>query len=1188
MSKFGQLLPRRSNTVAWLLSAIAFLILGVVLAGWHFIESDRMLAVERDRQAMLSKILAKEIMVNLQAVDRALAGVIRDRVPADVAPDQAAVTRRLRALVEAMPAVRGIVVMDGAGVVVAAIPADLNGRDFSQRPYFTVPRQHADASLMYLSPPFRSVRGDIVVSATRMISGGSHFRGVVSAVLDPIFFSGILQTALYAADMSAAIMHSSGQLFVAAGAAVPDGQGSVPAALAAHTTIAPPGTYADSTLLLQLRRDPGVVTAPLARQAKTLAAGYSALILFWAALLAGLQGRRRRLGQIDAERKRERARAEAVAASEARFRTLIEEAPVAVAMARQGRFIYSNRRYNLLHGYAADQDLTGLTWDAMIAPGSLALLQRELACLNADAAVEQRFEAVAVGSGGASIPVLKATTRVELADGPATLIFVQDISAQKSAESHLLEARDAAEAANRSKADFLANMSHEIRTPLNAILGMAYLLERGNRDREAAAMLQKIRVAGRSLLGIINDILDVSKIEAGAMVLESNWFSLQDVIDTVAATMGVAVGDKPIDLVVSPLPTVAAQVLGDALRLEQLLVNLTSNAIKFTDHGCVSLTVEAVLQDDLRADLLFRVTDSGVGIAESEQRKIFAPFTQADTSTTRRYGGSGLGLTICKRIVDLMGGNIGVDSTPGRGSTFWIALTLPVRASADGSSSPDMHGLEVLIAEPGAAGRSAVPGIATALGWQARHAGCAADALEEIARRQPDRLPDAVILDWHLGDAECIATIQAIRDAAPANACPTVIMISAYHASAADGMRMHTLADAMLTIPVTTSTLYNAVLEARRKRRSADHAPISAVGPGDALAGLRILVVDDSELNRDVAQCILECEGAQVILAENGRAAIDWLLAHPHGADLVLMDVQMPVMDGIEATRILRSMPQFSPLPIVALTAGAFSSHQDAARAAGMNHFIAKPFDVAATIALIVRLTGARGGPGTLLADAAPRSTPAAAPAAAAFDLAAGTRTWGSLAAFQRFLRKFAHSFEHAVAAMREQLCAGETVAAAAAAHKLAGAAASVHLPAVNTLALQLERELSNQRDGGTTLELLATAMNGALDEIAAMAPADADAAAPSTPSTVSGPATLCASPHDPAVGALLDALMSALGESAPEPPSRALDALAGYAPETPAALIAPIRACIDDFDWPGAADHTRAMAEHYHHILSR
>ncbi|WP_426193101.1 response regulator [Massilia sp. DWR3-1-1] len=953
-----QLFRHRSDITGWLLTVIAFATLGGSLLAWYSVESERLLAAENDRLSALSKILVEDITVNLVAVDRALAGVIRDRLADDNAFDRVAVTRRLRALVEAMPGVRGIVVMNDAGTVVAAIPEDLTGRDFSQRTYFTVPRQRGDAALLYLSPPFRSIRGDIVMSATRVIPAQLRLSGVVSAVLDPRYFSGILHTALYAPDMRAAIVHSDGAGFVAAGAvAVRPRQGA--ATLGATARIAPAGVHVDHALTLQLQRDPAVVTAPLNRQAQAFGALYGALALVWAGALGWFQARRRRFQQFEAERKRERLQAEALAASEARFRTLIEEAPVAVAMARHGRFIYTNRRYNLLHGYDDDADLTGLAWGAMIAPASLATLREVLATLDADAAVEQRFEAIALGQGGALIPVFKATSRVLLGDGPATLIFVQDISAQKSAEGHLLEARDAAEAANRSKAEFLANMSHEIRTPLNAILGMAYLLERGNRDVEAASMLQKIRVAGRSLLGIINDILDVSKIEAGAMVIEQRWFALQDVIDTVAATMGVAVADKPITLLVAPLPTVAASVLGDALRLEQLLVNLTSNAIKFTQQGSVSLTVQANLLADGRAELVFRVTDTGIGITEAQQQNIFSAFTQADTSTTRRYGGSGLGLTICKRIVELMQGRIGVDSRAGAGSSFWFAVTLPVRAAANGSSAPEMHELDVLVAAAGTPATS-VADTARALGWRVRQADCGAAVLAALGKGA--RLPGAIMLDWQLPGAGGIATLRAIRAAAPADACPVVILISAYQAGVFEADQDHGLADAMLTTPVTTSTLYNAVLEARRKRAVSEDTLALPARAGTALSGLHLLVVDDSDINRDVARRILECEGARVDLAENGRAAIDWLLAHPETVDLVLMDVQMPVMDGIEATTILRGMAQFAGLPIVALTAGAFSTHQDAARNAGMDHFIAKPFDVATTIGLIRRLTGPHGG----------------------------------------------------------------------------------------------------------------------------------------------------------------------------------------------------------------------------------
>ena len=664
-------IDRRPDLAGWLLSLAVFIVLGGALAAWHTGEHSRTLAAENERLTALSKILVKDVTVNLHAVDHALAGIVRDQLGGGKIRDAAELARRLGALVEAMPGVRGIVVTDSAGIVMAAAPADLTGRNFSQRDYFTVPRRRGDPVPLHLSRPYRSIRGDIVVSATRVVGDHGRFMGVVSAVLDPGYFSDILATALYASDMHAAILHGDGARFVAAGAAAGAGTPS----LNATAAIALRTLDADSALALQLRRDRAAVLAPLRHQTVTLGALYGALALAWAGALAWYQVRRRRFVQLAADAERERIQSGLLAASEARFRTLIEEAPVAVAMARHGQFIYTNRRYNLLHGYAADADLTGLSWRAMIAPSSLAALEKQLAGLSLDAPVEQRFEAIGLGHNGALIPVFKATTRVALADGPATLIFVQDISAQKTAESHLLEARDAAQAANRSKAEFLANMSHEIRTPLNAILGLAHLLERSNRDPEAATMLQKIRVAGRSLLGIINDILDVSKIEAGAMSLEHNWFALQDVIDRVAATMGVAVGDKPIALQVAPLPTLAASVLGDALRLEQLLVNLTSNAIKFTERGSVGLNVDGNLLGDGRAELTFRISDTGIGIDPAQQHNIFSPFTQADTSTTRRYGGSGLGLTICKQMVELMGGRIGVDSTPGAGSTFWFMFS---------------------------------------------------------------------------------------------------------------------------------------------------------------------------------------------------------------------------------------------------------------------------------------------------------------------------------------------------------------------------------------------------------------------------------------------------------------------------------------------------------------------------------
>ena len=1143
---------RRADLLEWVLLGIALLTLGTALTVWYALESVRVTSAEKERLNALSKIVVKDVAVNLVAINNALTGIIRDRLNPSMPVDRAAVGARLRALVEAMPGIRGIVVLDASAKVVAAVPDDLVGRNFAQRPYFTVPRQRGDAGVLYLTPPFRSVRGDIVMSATRIIPGGGQFNGVVTAVLDPGYFSDILHTALYASDLHAAITHSDGGVFVGVGA---PGQ-AISGQLGASATLVPAGLHTDTAIGLELRRDLAMVHAPLNGQALAFAVLFGALAVICAGLLAGFQGRRHRLRQGDQERRRERAQAAALRASEARFRTLIEEAPVAVAMARQGRFIYTNRRYNLLHGYADQADLTGLTWRAMIAPASLRELQAEEANLDADAPVEQRFEAIGLGQGNTEIPVFKATTRVMLVDGPATLIFVQDIRAQKTAESSLLEARDAAEAANRSKAEFLANMSHEIRTPLNAILGMAYLLERGNRDADAASMLHKIRSAGRSLLGIINDILDVSKIEAGAMEIERSWFRLQDVIDTVAATMGVAAGDKPIGLVVQPLPPSVANVLGDALRIEQLLVNLTSNAIKFTESGRIDVSVTAQALDDGNTELLFRVADTGIGIAAEQQENIFSPFTQADSSTTRRFGGTGLGLTICKKIVALMEGRIGVDSTPGVGSTFWFALPLPARPVAS-TSSPEMVDLEVLIATDNTPVHDVLVDTIRTLGWRVRSA-APAQLLDGMRLPDGRSLPAVVILDWQLGGDGCLAAARAIRAASSADASAIVILISTYQAAAFEGDQARHLADALLTTPVTASTLYNAVLEALRARTT------RAIGPGplpttqQLLPGVRILVVDDSRINRDVAERILAEEGAQVALAENGRIAIDWLLAHPGAIDLVLMDVQMPVMDGIEATRILRSMAAFAELPIVALTAGAFSSHQDAARNAGMTHFIAKPFDIPYTIELIRRLTGAPAS--APLAGALP--APAPAPERVdPLDVRRGLATWGSRENYQRYLRKFAAAYGGSAARMRHELAAGTPRAVAQTAHKLGGAAANVALPAVTAVARRLEAAPA----AAGLIDELDVAMGAALDAIASYAPAPA-----------ADPTLVPAGPPGIALAPLFERMLAALEEGMPEP---ALDALAELAPHLPSALLAPIAACIDNFDWPGAARHTEALA---------
>ncbi len=1129
----------------------ALIVIGAGLGLWRVLEQRSLVDSENGRLRALSSILVKDLATNVRAIDRALTGIIRDRLSIDDPVNAPDVNRRLRAMVEAMPSVRGMIVVDNGGTIIASVPADLIGMNSSQRPYFTEPRKGGDPSVLYLSAPFKSIRGDVVVTATRVVqSGAGHFGGVVLAVLDPVSFADELRSALYAPDLRAILAHSTGGVFIDAGLVDTD---SAPAApQLRHIGVLAPGVRTDSTMTLELRRPMATVLAPLHLQVRTFLVLYLILLCASVATLRWSQSRRRRLREIEDERHYERTEAAARSASETRFRTLIEEAPIAVAMLRQGHFIYTNRRYNLLHGYSANEDMHGLPWHAMIATASLATLPQEQALIDSDSAREQRFEAVGLGKDGTAVPVFKSTTRVDLSDGPATLIFVQDISAQKLAESGLLEARDAAQAANRSKAEFLANMSHEIRTPLNAILGLAYLLERANRNRDARAMLQKIRASGRSLLGIINDILDVSKIEAGAMTIDRSWFSLQEVIDNVVATMGVAVGTRNIDLVIHPLPAAVANVLGDALRLEQVLVNLASNAIKFTEHGSVELAIAAHARGDGQVDLLFEVRDTGIGIAAEQQDAVFAPFTQADSSTTRRFGGTGLGLTICKRIVDMMEGRIGLRSTPGTGSTFWFSVPVQASTGSELFSSPEMVGLTLLMARDGEQA-AIVTATARQLRWQVDTLASIEATVAAVAGAAPGRLPRAVILPWHDGGAATLAAARRIRAAAPADACPVIVLTSTYQAVELHDDGTLGLIDAVLTKPITASTLYNAVLDASKKRALGEASESIASGAGCELAGLRILVVDDSDINRDVAFRILAEEGAEVILADNGRIAVDWLVDDPGGVDLVLMDVQMPVMDGIEATHILRGMARFADLPIVALTAGAFQSHQDAARSAGMTHFIAKPFDIPRTIDLIRRLTEAG-------ADHPRRARPV-------IDVAAGLHIWGGMETYRHYLRKFAASFAATPATVHALLAQARASDAAAALHKLAGAAANVRLMPLSELAQGLERQLATSAPDPAALAQLDAAIAAALAEIDLLAPplAGADSAAPA---------------RDERAGPLLAELIEACKACQPEPPKRVLAALAPY---FSAAALALIHASIDDFDWRGAEHHTRAVARENH-----
>ncbi|MBL0917161.1 MAG: PAS-domain containing protein [Hydrogenophaga sp.] len=533
----------------------------------------------------------------------------------------------------------------------------------------------------------------------------------------------------------------------------------------------------------------------------------------------------------------------------------------------------------------------------------------------------------------------------------------------------LVNATDAAEAASRAKGEFLANMSHEIRTPLHAIIGLSHLLADTPLTARQQQLLAKSQMASQSLLGIVNDVLDMAKIEAGALTLEDAAFSPVALLAELDAVFRQQAEAKGLGLVIAVDNTLPAQVRGDVLRLRQVITNLLGNALKFTAEGeiRVGLRPLAITPDEVR--LQGEVVDSGEGISPEVQARLFQAFSQADASTSRRHGGTGLGLSIVRRLVELMGGTIHVESEPGRGSRFWFevslrpATALPVPGGA----------LEVLVVDDVAGERQALVDMARAFGWRTEACDSAESMLawveHRVANGQP--LPDAMLVDWQLQDErghgmDGLQALAALAERFGLARLPAALMVSASERERVAREDRLRLADDILTKPVNASVLFNAVHQGVVARHGHSGRVLQAQRApqpqdGQRLGGTRVLVVDDSEINQEIAMHMLMREGAQVYLAGNGREALAVLRDDPARFDLVLMDVQMPELDGLQATRALRDDAALRHLPVIALTAGALAEERRRAMDAGMDRFLTKPLDPEQLLATAIELLDEHG-----------------------------------------------------------------------------------------------------------------------------------------------------------------------------------------------------------------------------------
>ncbi|MEJ8853876.1 response regulator [Variovorax robiniae] len=797
-----------------------------------------------------------------------------------------------------------------------------------------------------------------------------------------------------------------------------------------------------------------------------------------------------------------RAMEEAVRDTEERFRRVSEQAPAGLLIADDDteELLFTNHKLEEVFGEPVEQ--IKYRADRVRFWAEPEELARFIELVQASEIVRD-FEATFRRRDGSIRHVLVSSTKVRAGGRTIAGNWYFDITDRKTAEAQAQRALEIAEEATRVKSDFLANMSHEIRTPMNAIIGMSHLALKTELDARQRNYIEKVNRAAESLLGIINDILDFSKIEAGKMSLEEAPFRLEEVLDDFASMVSLKAEGKGLELLFNTPAELPTALVGDRLRLGQVLINLGNNAVKFTDAGEIVVGVQVEELHDDRVMLHFQVRDTGIGMTPEQILRMFQPFNQADSSITRRYGGTGLGLTISKNIVEMMDGRIWVESRAGHGSTFHFTAQFGLQALSPSQvrhmfRADELQGHRALVVDDNASAREILSTMARSFGLAVDVAGSGEEALSLVAAsEQAGRAYELVLMDWKMPGMDGVEATARIQAATPGPSTdpPAVIMVTAFarHEAQEAAERRAVRLPLVLTKPVTPSTLLESIGQALGKTQHTEHRTTADAEPGASamaqLAGARVLLVEDNDINQELARELLEGAGIEVVIAGDGAQALA-VLDRDAAFDGVLMDCQMPVLDGYGATRRLREQERFRDLPILAMTANAMVGDREKAVASGMNDHIAKPLNVATMFATMAKWI--RPGKGSTLpqAPAAPearvphRGNDAPRPADAlphlpGIDQAAGLATCqGKVDLYRRLLGKFRDSQADFADAFAQALEGGDESAPARVAHTLRGTAGNVGATALAQAAAALEGACQQGLRGDALREPLTAVMS--------------------------------------------------------------------------------------------------------------